>query len=107
MPRVTGMAARHPLMPLLARPPTGVVADPARVTVDAGLNRRRPRLPATRRPLGGIAFHPDEPRAVTAGATMIEHTTVGHDVPMLSWPMGTKCQPSTILRLTAEHSPGG
>ena len=37
---------------------------------------------------------------------MIEHTTAGQ-MSLAELADGHKCPPSTILRLTAEHSPGG
>jgi hypothetical protein len=37
---------------------------------------------------------------------MIEHTT-GGKMSLAELAAGHKCQPSAILRLTAEHSPGG
>ena len=37
---------------------------------------------------------------------MIEHTTAG-SMSLAELADGHKCQPSAILRLTAEHSPGG
>ena len=37
---------------------------------------------------------------------MIEHTTAGK-MSLAELADGSKCQPSAILRLTAEHSPGG
>jgi hypothetical protein len=37
---------------------------------------------------------------------MIEHTT-GGQMSLAELADGHKCQPSAILRLTAEHSPGG
>jgi hypothetical protein len=44
--------------------------------------------------------------AANAGATMTEHTTAGK-MSLAELADGSKCQPSAILRLTAEHSPGG
>jgi hypothetical protein len=43
---------------------------------------------------------------VGQGVTMIEHTT-GGKMSLAQLAEGHKSQPSTILRLTAEHSPGG
>jgi hypothetical protein len=37
---------------------------------------------------------------------MTEHTTAG-GMSLAELANGNKCQPSAILRLTAEHSPGG
>jgi hypothetical protein len=44
--------------------------------------------------------------AAKVGATMTEHTT-GGKMSLAELADGSKCQPSAILRLTAEHSPGG
>jgi hypothetical protein len=44
--------------------------------------------------------------AAKAGAMMTEHTTAGK-MSLAELAGGTKCEPSAILRLTAEHSPGG
>ena len=49
---------------------------------------------------------PGKPGAAKAGATMIEHTTAGK-MSLAELADGHKSQPSAILRLTAEHSPGG
>jgi hypothetical protein len=47
-----------------------------------------------------------QPSTAQAGVTMIEHTTAGQ-MSLAKLADGNKCQPSAILRLTAEHSPGG
>jgi hypothetical protein len=65
-----------------------------------------PGRAATRGPLSEIAFNSGSPKRSIAGATMIEHTTAG-SMSLAELADGHKSQPSTILRLTAEHSPGG
>jgi hypothetical protein len=68
-------------------------------------NREPAATPPGIRP-AGWPFTPGKPSAVKAGATMIEHTTAGK-MSLAQLADGHKCQPSAILRLTAEHSPGG
>jgi hypothetical protein len=72
---------------------------------DATTNRKPAAPPPGIRP-AVMASAPGESSAAKAGATMIEHTT-GGKMSLAELADGHKCQPSAILRLTAEHSPGG
>jgi hypothetical protein len=53
-----------------------------------------------------MAIAPGKSSAAKTGATMIEHTTAGK-MSLAELADEQKCQPSAILRLTADHSPGG
>jgi hypothetical protein len=71
----------------------------------ATANQRRAATPPAIG-LTAMATAPGKPGAAQAGATMIEHTTAGQ-MSLAELADGHKTQPSSILRLTAEHSPGG
>ena len=77
---------------------------PIPAVAEWALRQRTTNRPcATSHHVDVMAIVPGKPGA---GATMTEHTT-GGKMSLAELADGHKCQPSAILRLTAEHSPGG